>query len=84
MSPLAEDTLQNKENLSANLLMRYQVSCDVIHKSIQSLSEWHFSGKDLLESNEVIQNDTTQESYKCMLLFQMAELMQLALLLKLK
>ena len=64
--------------------MRYEVTCDAIHKSIQSLSEWYFPGKDLLEQTEVVQNDATQESYKSMLLFQVAELVQMALLLKLK
>ena len=34
MSPLTDDTLLDKDNMIANLLMRYQVSCDAIHKSI--------------------------------------------------
>jgi len=37
MSPLRQSAESDKETLVANLLMRYQVSCDAIHKAVQSL-----------------------------------------------
>ena len=36
-APLRESVVSDKENVTANLLMRYQVSCDAIHKGVQAL-----------------------------------------------
>jgi hypothetical protein len=83
-SPLRESVESDKESVTANLLMRYQVSCDAIHKAVQALQEWYYPGKELLEQVEIIQNDTTQESHKSMLLYQVAELVQMVIMMKLK
>lgn len=62
------------------MLQRYQIAEDCVHRSVQLLCEYPVYQLDV---EDPIQQDNTQEAYKEMLLYQIAQLTQLAIYSKL-